>query len=350
MAKYFFKEICKIKNSIKNWFHLLLLELNYTLATSFEKPCANSSLDIIEKVDVNNQGYFENKEVNLGSYLAGLLEGDGYLSITNENRVIIGITFNSKDTPLAEKLLELIGKGTIVKRSTNSVELRFSAKESIIKIVNLINGKFRTPKISQLHLLIDWLNNKHNINISKLPADSTPLNQNGWLAGFIEADGNFFIGYSEKPATGGSCSHDRKSRNTAPSSHAFRMHDLMAAGKFNLEQRMIYLKTLESYDTILSQICLFLNVKLAVRDRSNHKNPIYIIRVENQGSVQILIDYLNKYPLLSSKRMDFKDWEKSFSLIVEKKHLTEQGKELILAAKNSMNDKRTCFNWDYLNL
>lgn len=117
-------------------------------------------------------------------------------------------------------MLELIGKGTIVKRSTNSVELRFSAKESIIKIVNLINGKFRTPKISQLHLLIDWLNNKHNINISKLPADSTPLNQNGWLAGFIEADGNFFIGYSEKPATGGSCSHDRKSRKTAPSSHA----------------------------------------------------------------------------------------------------------------------------------
>lgn len=90
MAKYFSKEIFQIKNSIKNWFHLLLLELNYTLATSFEKPCANSSLDIIEKVAVNNQGYFENKEVNLGSYLAGLLEGDGYLSITNENRVIIG--------------------------------------------------------------------------------------------------------------------------------------------------------------------------------------------------------------------------------------------------------------------
>jgi hypothetical protein len=113
---------------------------------------------------------------------------------------------------------------------------------------------------------------------------------------------------------------------------------------------MIFLKTLESYETILSQICSFLNVKLAIRDRLNHKNPIYIIRVENQASVQILIDYLNKYPLLSSKRMDFKDWEKSFSLIVEKKHLTEQGKEIILAAKNSMNDKRTNFNWDYLYL
>ena len=319
MAKYFFRDIF---NSIKIVFYLYLLKLNFTLLTLSEKTCANSSINNTEKIVAENNGCFRIIEEYLGSYLAGLLEGDGYLSITNENRVIIGITFNSKDTPLAEKLLKLLGKGTIVKRTTNSVELRFSAKDSVLKIVNLINGKFRTPKINQLHLLIDWLNNKHNMNIPRLPVDNTPLNENGWLTGFIEADGNFFIGYSEKQII---C-------------------------KFNLEQRMIFLKTLESYETILSQICSFLNVKLAIRDRLNHKNPIYIIRVENKASVQILIDYLNKYPLLSSKRMDFKDWEKSFSLIVEKKHLTEQGKEIILAAKNNMNDKRTNFNWDYLNL
>lgn len=63
-----------------------------------------------------------------------------------------------------------------------------------------------------------------------------------------------------------------------------------------------------------------------------------------------MIDYLNKYPLLSSKLMDFQNWESSFNLIVEKKHLTEQGKEIILAMKNSMNDQRTYFNWDHLNL
>jgi len=69
-------------------------------------------------------------------------------------------------------------------------------KNAVLKIVNLINGHFRTPKINQLHLLIDWLNNKHNINIAKLPIDNSPLNQNGWLTGFIESDGCFFIGYS----------------------------------------------------------------------------------------------------------------------------------------------------------
>lgn len=65
-----------------------------------------------------------NKDKYFAYYLAGLIEGDGYISITKENRVILGITFNIKDKPLAEKLLNYIGKGAIIKRKTNSVELR----------------------------------------------------------------------------------------------------------------------------------------------------------------------------------------------------------------------------------
>jgi hypothetical protein len=91
----------------------------------------------------------------LGYYLAGLIEGDGYISITNKNRVILGITFNIKDKPLAEKLLKYLGKGTIVKRKTNSIELRFSAVKTLQKIIILINGKFRTPKIDQFYKLIN---------------------------------------------------------------------------------------------------------------------------------------------------------------------------------------------------
>src|ERR1700749_811696 len=97
----------------------------------------------------------ENIELRLGSYLAGLIEGDGYISINNKNRVIIGITFNLKDKPLAEKLLGMIGKGFIAKRKTSSIELRFTSKVSLCRIITLINGKFRTPKIDQLFKLID---------------------------------------------------------------------------------------------------------------------------------------------------------------------------------------------------
>ena len=259
---------------------------------------------------------------HLGSYLAGLIEGDGYISITNENRVILGITFNIKDKPLAAKLLSYLGKGFIAKRKTNSIELRFSEKKTILRIVTLINGKFRTPKIEQLYKLIDWLNNKYSMDISKLPLDNSPLDKNSWLTGFIEADGGFYIRFSLKQII---C-------------------------KFSLEQRMIYPKTGESYYTILNNICIFLNVKISVRNRLDKKNSYYQIRVENQNSTKILIDYLNKYPLLSSKYLDYLEWEKSFGIISKKEHMTKQGKELILAAKINMNDSRTNFNWSHLNL
>lgn len=55
--------------------------------------------------------------------------------------------------------------------------------KTLITLTNLINGCMRTPKIVQLHKLIDWINNK-NYNIYKLPLDSSPLKDNTWLTGF----------------------------------------------------------------------------------------------------------------------------------------------------------------------
>jgi len=53
----------------------------------------------------------------------------------------------------------------------------------------------RTPKIEALHNLIDWLNArpKDGFKLIKLGLDYTSLGNNPWLAGFIEADGNFVL-------------------------------------------------------------------------------------------------------------------------------------------------------------
>ena len=135
--------------------------------------------------------------------------------------------------------------------------------------------------------------------ISKLPLDNSPLDENSWLTGFIEAvliyslaqkGGGFYIRFSLKQII---C-------------------------KFSLEQRMIYPKTGESYYTILKNICIFLNVKLSVRNRLTKKNSYYQIRVENQNTTKILIDYLNKYPLLSSKYLDYLVWKNHLELFLKK--------------------------------
>lgn len=259
---------------------------------------------------------------NLGDYLAGLIEGDGYISII-KNRVILGITFNIKDIPLAEKLRKYIGNGYIVKRKGKSIELRWSSKTSLYRIIKIINGKFRTPKIDQLYKLIDWMNKNHSTNIVKLPLNQQPLLSNSWLAGFIDADGSFYIRYSEKQII---C-------------------------KFSLEQRMIYPKAPEgSYEPIMNQICQSFNIKLAKRTRLNYTDTSYlIIRIENQNSIHLLINYLNKYSLLSSKYLDFIEWKKAYNEIINKTHFTNEGRIRVLTAKNNMNQSRSDWNWDHLN-
>lgn len=271
------------------------------------------------KTLIKNKIYKDRINID-GSYLAGLIEGDGYITITN-NRVILGITFNIKDLPLARFLLVNLGEGSIVKRSGNSIELRFSAKTSLFAIINLINGEFKTPKIVKLYKLIDFCNLKYSLSIEKKPLNTNNLNSNYWLSGFIDADGGFYIRYS-------------------PSSiNCF----------FYLEQRMIYTTNGESYGPLFEVIVKYLKARLGIRKRVHSSNSYYIIRVENQLSCLSLIDYLDTYPLKSSKYLDYINWKSAFNILISKRFKTDLDKKIIYNYKKTMNDKRTNFNWDHLN-
>lgn len=137
---------------------------------------------------------------NIGSYLAGLIEGDGHIAVHDKNskskvyRPKIIIVFHINDRPLAERLSAVLKIGIVVSRSSaGHVLLEILAKEEVFKIINLINGHIRTPKIEALHRAIRWINEKYNSSIPYLGVDTSPLNSNSWLAGFTDAEGNFSI-------------------------------------------------------------------------------------------------------------------------------------------------------------
>ena len=50
---------------------------------------------------------------NIGSYLAGLIEGDGSIIVSNKTK-LIRICFNKKDEPLAKYLINLLNIGVLV--------------------------------------------------------------------------------------------------------------------------------------------------------------------------------------------------------------------------------------------
>lgn len=62
-----------------------------------------------------------------------------------------------------------------------------------------------------------------------------------------------------------------------------------------------------------------------------------------------VIPHFEKYPLMSSKRLDYNDWKSVFDILENKEHFTEEGKSRIIEVKEQMNNKRSELSrWKFL--
>ena len=181
-------------------------------------------------------------------------------------------------------------------------------------------------KIHQLYSLIDWLNKNHNTNIEKLPLNKDNLQDSSWFSGFVDGDGSFSVQYTK-------IEQGAKKRKISC--------------RLRIEQRILDPVTNLSYFNILNQISSFLNCKLLIRTQKYTDNTYYTLDASSKVSLNIIISYFNKYPLFSSKFLDYKDWERVAHLILNGQHLTDEGIQTVEFVRSRMNTKRTDFNWDH---
>ena len=281
-----------------------------------------------------NDNSKNNEKIVFNSYLAGLFEGDGHIWMPKENakkkhNPRFCITFNLKNEPLAKKLLEIIGYGFIrYKPKDNACVLVVSPVKGLKFIIGYINGELRTPKIIQLHNLIDWVNKNHSSKIEKLTVKRDNLDKDNWLSGFIDADGSFSIQHTK-------LENGAKKRKISC--------------RLRIEQRMYEPVSRDSYFDILKEISTFLNCNINVRKQFSTGNEYFHITASSRKSLSTIITYFISFPLYSSKYLDYKDWEQAATLILKNDHYTEDGIFKINYLKNNMNLKRTYFNWYHLN-
>ena len=279
-----------------------------------------------------NYSILNNKEFYY--YLAGLIEGDGTIIVPTKEKSPKGktyypsiqISFHKNDFPLASIILSKIGKGSISKKKgINAYTLSFNSLESIIKIINLINGKMRTPKYFTLIKLIEFINKNYiQSPIIKLSLDNSPLHQNSWLSGFADADGCFYIRASNIKTKKEEC-------------------------QFYLEQAEKD-KNNNSFYPIMNEIALFFNLKVKLLNRPG-KGKSLRIRTNSIATNNLVKSYFDKYPLFSSKYLNYIDWCEALKLIKEKNYLSEsKGLRLykLQSLKKNMNNNRTQFNWEHL--
>lgn len=270
----------------------------------------------------------------LSSYLAGLIEGDGTIVVPKKERSdkgklnypCIQIVFHLRDFPLCQVIQKLLGHGTISKKKQSAAYiLTINNLEGLIVVTRLINGKMRGAKYYQLLNLIDYLNNKFegkNLNLEGLGFSNTPIEEDSWLAGFIEADGIFQVRASLKSK------YQRVSLS------------------FELVQSRITRHGYSMFE-VMNQISLFLGVNVN-EIRSDRKYPQYRIRTSTLKTNQLIRDYLVKHPLCGIKYLDFLDWCKILSYFEKGIHL--ENKDQIVEIKSQMNQLRTVYNWDHLQL
>jgi hypothetical protein len=131
-------------------------------------------------------------------YLTGLIEGDGTIIVPNTERSSKGkfkllsvascytttpaiqISFDSRDFPLALLIQQKLGFGSVSKtKGVNTYRLTIDNSDDLINIVKALNGKFRTVKINDFYLLIDFLNKRFlDLNLIKKELDTSSLKNN----------------------------------------------------------------------------------------------------------------------------------------------------------------------------
>ena len=277
---------------------------------------ANASLDIafhdskkkknIFKLEDNKSYHFLNKSLTGSSFLkdyiekfwVGLLEGDGSIVVrrNKKNLVYPAIEISLKYLKENEKLLKLISEnigGNIYyeKKNKSVIKVKWAALSSkdVKNCLNILNKYplLTSRKICQLEHLNkclvqkDWdyhlktRNKKYDLQKEIVNSKNNkfiiPTYFNGWLSGFVEAEGSF-----------------RLRNNKATSFYISQNDDIY----------------------ILNAIKnLFLsNHKIGIHKDSRYETIHYRISISGKPCISRIKEHFSLFPLLGHKRLSFNVW------------------------------------------
>ena len=240
---------------------------------------------VIAKVNYStNSTIIKKFNSNFGSYLAGLIEGDGWFGHKE-----LHIIFAENDISLAYSIKNRIGHGNVYKiKDKKAVRYICKNKNGLSIILSLINGKLVSkPKYEQLikH------NYSDNFNLTiNAPSNIITLN-NHWLSGFTQADGCFYISLAKS--------------KTHKNGFSVRL-------EFSIKQN----------DNIPLKL-LFETVKLG--NLSQYSSGIWCYKSSGFKTAALLINYFDTFNIFAGKYTNFLKFRKVYILITQGKHLEEKG-------------------------
>lgn len=146
-----------------------------------------------KSISVPSEKNMSKSDLKFGQWLAGLIDGDGYLGLSQKKYPTCEITVHIEEEKMLRIIQDKLG-GSIRKRSgAQALRWRLSNRESMTKLIHIINGNIRNSKrIIQFNQVCEVL------NIEPVFLDLTY--DNNWISGFFDADGTIdYYYYGKRP-------------------------------------------------------------------------------------------------------------------------------------------------------
>ena len=252
-----------------------------------------------------------------GHYLAGLIDGGG--EFNGKQQLVI--VFHSLDASLAYYIKRRLGFGSVRKvKDGNAFLLIIAAKKGMEKVINLINKKIRTEsKLDQIKDNI--LNNENYLELREkidFKMNFKKDLKNHWLAGFSDA-------LSPVSLLQRSCSFQIKILNSSDKVEVRLNFKIVASSNF--------VWSLPQKNNILLLIKDFLGGSISCDESKNE----YTYSSDSSGSGINVINYFDRFHLLSSKHIHYLKWRKAHLIVQSEGYPLSYEPKRISKLKSTMN-------------
>ena len=244
---------------------------------------------------------FPIKTQEIGFYLAGLIDGNGYISKPSI-RPAIHISFHSKDVSLAYKVKSWVGFGTVEKiTSKNIYKYVLTHPQGLQKLCLLIQSKLKIErKKIRVFAMLDLY------GLKTISSIKSHLLLNHYLAGLIDADGFFTIKLVSR------------------------------VGKPKPEVRMFMRIQLKEEDQHIIDLLKEVIGGTISKKTFKNGNISYQYSTMSFSRIAIILNYLDSFHLCSGKYLEAAYIRKAYLMVQRREHLTVEGLAKLVKFKKRM--------------
>ena len=237
-------------------------------------------------------------------WFIGFVEGDGSFILNKDGYLEFKVTQSSIDAQILFYIKKELGFGSVVvqDKTNKTHHYRVRDKNNIFKLISIFNGNIITRyKNNQFMLWLEGFNKKYNENIKFIKPNLEVNLNNAWLSGFTDAEGCFTS----------SVLTSKEGRTSVTVRYVISQKD---DKEFSIDLAnlingyIIHIKSYNGYNIVV-----------------------------NFSKLSIILNYIKTYPLKTKKLISYNRWLKIYNLVKNKKHLTDEGLDVIRNLAKKIN-------------